>query len=72
MSSYQPQPFRVIRDQLLAFLVLQLLGSCTPVTQLTAAPPTFTEVLVTTGGAPQQGQPRLQFGMHYQQSQDCL
>lgn len=40
MSSYQPQPFRVIRDQLLAFLVLQLLGSCTPITQLAATTPT--------------------------------
>jgi hypothetical protein len=31
MPQYQPRPLVVIRNQLLAFLVLHLLGSCAPI-----------------------------------------
>lgn len=31
MPQYQPRPMVVIRNQLLAFLVLHLLGSCVPI-----------------------------------------
>lgn len=31
MPQYQPRPLVVIRNQLLAFLVLHLLGSCVPI-----------------------------------------
>lgn len=31
MLQYQPSPMLVIRNQLLAFLILNLLGSCIPI-----------------------------------------
>ncbi len=34
MPQFQPRPMVVIRNQLLAFLVLHLLGSCAPIHQV--------------------------------------
>jgi hypothetical protein len=39
MPHFQPSPMVVIRNQLLAFLVLYLLGSCTPSKDLHLAKP---------------------------------
>jgi hypothetical protein len=39
MPHVQPQPLVVIRNQLLAFLVLHLLGSCVPVQNRQSAMP---------------------------------
>ncbi len=39
MPQIQPSPMVVIRNQLLAFLVLYLLGSCAPTKELQVATP---------------------------------
>jgi hypothetical protein len=36
MPQFQPRPMVVIRNQLLAFLVLHLLGSCAPMNKVEA------------------------------------
>ncbi len=37
MPQFQPRPMVVIRNQLLAFMVLNLLGSCVPVSDVQPA-----------------------------------
>ena len=43
MPQIQPSPMVVIRNQLLAFMVLYLLGSCTPTKELHVATPVSLE-----------------------------